>query len=176
MGLVALLHVGSSWTRDWTHGLCIGWQILSHWTTSEALNSFNSLPTYQIEFEYLYFLLNLLIHLLKYQCFPYPSSFQQLSPLLWQRVWVGRVPGLRCIHTDAQLLINVPRTLPLLRLQLAKLQSWNLFIRKIMLGLAKGMRTRVRKKDSFFFLLDTSISHCHTKSNLFLDGFGLNTF
>ena len=56
MGLAALLHVGSSWTRDQTHGPCIGWQILSHWTASEALNSllFNSLPTYQIEFEYLH--------------------------------------------------------------------------------------------------------------------------
>ena len=143
----------------------------------KPLNSllFNSLPTYQIEFEYPYFWLNLLIHLLKYQCFPCPSSFQQLSPLLWQRAWVGRALGLRCIHTDAQLLISVPRTLLLVRFPLAKLQSWNLFIRKIMLGLEKGKRTRVRKKDSFFFLLDKSISHCHTQSKIFLDGFGLNT-
>ena len=35
-GLVAPLHVGSSWIRDWTHVPCIGRQILSHWTTREV--------------------------------------------------------------------------------------------------------------------------------------------
>ena len=32
-GLVALWHVGSSWTRDGTHVPCIGRQILNPWTT-----------------------------------------------------------------------------------------------------------------------------------------------
>ena len=27
--------MGSSWTRDWTHVLCVGRQILNHWTTRE---------------------------------------------------------------------------------------------------------------------------------------------
>ena len=35
-GLVAPQHVGSSWTRDWTHVSCIGRWILYHWTTREA--------------------------------------------------------------------------------------------------------------------------------------------
>jgi len=34
-GLVALQHVESSWTRDWTHVLYIGWQIPVHGTTRE---------------------------------------------------------------------------------------------------------------------------------------------
>ena len=38
MGLVALWHVGSSWTRDRTHVPCIGGQILNPWTIREALN------------------------------------------------------------------------------------------------------------------------------------------
>ena len=37
-GLVALRHVGSSRTRDHTHGSCIDGRILNHWTTREALN------------------------------------------------------------------------------------------------------------------------------------------
>ena len=36
MGLVSLLRVESSWTRDWTHAPCTGRQILNHWTTKEA--------------------------------------------------------------------------------------------------------------------------------------------
>ena len=36
MGLVALQHVGSSWTRDLTHVSCIERQILYHWATREA--------------------------------------------------------------------------------------------------------------------------------------------
>ena len=35
-GFAAPQHVGSSQTRDWTHVLCIAWQILNHWTTREA--------------------------------------------------------------------------------------------------------------------------------------------
>ena len=35
-GLVAPSHVGSSWTRDQTHVLCTGRQILNHWTTGEV--------------------------------------------------------------------------------------------------------------------------------------------
>ena len=35
-GSVALQHVGSSWTRDWTRVLCIGRQILYHWPTREV--------------------------------------------------------------------------------------------------------------------------------------------
>ena len=37
MGPVALWHVESSWTRDWTHVPCIGMWILIHCTTREAL-------------------------------------------------------------------------------------------------------------------------------------------
>ena len=36
--VVALRHVGSSWTSDWTGVSCIGRQILYHWTTREALH------------------------------------------------------------------------------------------------------------------------------------------
>ena len=36
-GLVALQHVESSWTRDWTHFPCAGRQVLNHWTTREVL-------------------------------------------------------------------------------------------------------------------------------------------
>ena len=35
-GLVAPRHVGSSRTRDQTHGPCIGRRILKHWTTREV--------------------------------------------------------------------------------------------------------------------------------------------
>ena len=35
-GLIALRHVGSSWTRDWIHVPCILGQILNHWTTREV--------------------------------------------------------------------------------------------------------------------------------------------
>ena len=35
-GLVALQHVGSSWTRDWTSVSCVGRWILYHWATREA--------------------------------------------------------------------------------------------------------------------------------------------
>ena len=38
-GLVAPQHVGSSWTRDGTHILCIARPILHHWTTREAPTS-----------------------------------------------------------------------------------------------------------------------------------------
>ena len=38
LGLAVLWHVGSSWTRDWTHVTCIGRQILYHWATREALS------------------------------------------------------------------------------------------------------------------------------------------
>ena len=34
---VAPQHVESPWTRDWTHVLCTGRQILNHWTTKEVL-------------------------------------------------------------------------------------------------------------------------------------------
>ena len=37
MGLVALQHVGSSWTRDWTCRPCLDRQILNHWTTRQVL-------------------------------------------------------------------------------------------------------------------------------------------
>ena len=36
--LVALGQVASSWTMNQTHVLCIGRQILNHWTTVEVLN------------------------------------------------------------------------------------------------------------------------------------------
>ena len=39
-GWVALQHVGSSWTRDWTCVSCIGRQILNHWATRKALNAY----------------------------------------------------------------------------------------------------------------------------------------
>ena len=39
-GLVALQHVGSSWTRDQTGVLCIAGGILNHWATREALGVF----------------------------------------------------------------------------------------------------------------------------------------
>ena len=38
LGLAALRHVGSSWTRDRTRVPCIGRQILYHWATRGALN------------------------------------------------------------------------------------------------------------------------------------------
>ena len=38
MGLVALQHVGSSWTRDGTHVPCIGKWILNHWATRKIQN------------------------------------------------------------------------------------------------------------------------------------------
>ena len=52
MGLVALRHVGSPQTRDWTHFACVGRWILNHWTTREVppsllkafLESFFSYP------------------------------------------------------------------------------------------------------------------------------------
>ena len=34
--LVALQHVGSSWTRDWAPAPCIGRQVLNHWITRKA--------------------------------------------------------------------------------------------------------------------------------------------
>ena len=37
--LVALWHVRSSWTRDWTHVPCIGRWMVNHWTTREVLHS-----------------------------------------------------------------------------------------------------------------------------------------
>ena len=40
-GLVALRHVGSSWTRDQTHVPCIGRQILNHCPTREVPNFLN---------------------------------------------------------------------------------------------------------------------------------------
>ena len=40
MRLVALRHVGSSWSRDRTCVPCIGRQILNHWITREALGHF----------------------------------------------------------------------------------------------------------------------------------------
>ena len=39
MTLVALWHVGSSWTRDQTHVSCIGRLILNHWITREPHTS-----------------------------------------------------------------------------------------------------------------------------------------
>ena len=36
LGLVALCHMGSSWTRDQIHVLCIGRWALSQWTTGEV--------------------------------------------------------------------------------------------------------------------------------------------
>ena len=36
MSRVALRHVDSSWTRDWTHVPCIGMWTPNHWTTREA--------------------------------------------------------------------------------------------------------------------------------------------
>ena len=36
MALVAPLHVGSSWPKDWTQASCINRQILYHWATREA--------------------------------------------------------------------------------------------------------------------------------------------
>ena len=36
IGLVALWHVESSWTRDWTRVPCIGRYSLNHWTVREA--------------------------------------------------------------------------------------------------------------------------------------------
>ena len=36
MGLVALQHVGSSWTRNQTRMPCTGMQILNLWTTGEV--------------------------------------------------------------------------------------------------------------------------------------------
>ena len=43
MGLGALQHVKSSWSRNGTCGSCGGKQILSHWTTREV-NDRNLLP------------------------------------------------------------------------------------------------------------------------------------
>ena len=40
INLVALRHVGSSWTRDQTCVPCIGRQILIHWATREVLKYF----------------------------------------------------------------------------------------------------------------------------------------
>ena len=39
MGLVALWHMGSSWTRDGTRVPCIARWILNHWTTREAVGN-----------------------------------------------------------------------------------------------------------------------------------------
>ena len=39
VGLAALRHVGSSWTREQSYVPCIGRQILNHWTTREVLAS-----------------------------------------------------------------------------------------------------------------------------------------
>ena len=36
-GLVALRHVGSSWTRDRTHVPCISRRVVNRWTTAEVL-------------------------------------------------------------------------------------------------------------------------------------------
>ena len=49
MGLVALQHVESSWTRDQTHVLCIGRWVLNHWTMREVQRYFSyKLATNQI--------------------------------------------------------------------------------------------------------------------------------
>ena len=51
MGLIALAHVESSHTRDWTHVPWIGRQILNHCTTREVLRvSVLGLPSYQVPF------------------------------------------------------------------------------------------------------------------------------
>ena len=39
-GLIAPQQVKSSWSRDQTHVLCTGWQILYHWPTREVLSRF----------------------------------------------------------------------------------------------------------------------------------------
>ena len=44
MGLAALWHMGSSWTRDQTHVPCIGRQILIYCTTREVLALFLTIP------------------------------------------------------------------------------------------------------------------------------------
>ena len=43
---VALQHVGSSWTRDWTCPLCDGKWILYHWATREALTGASLISLY----------------------------------------------------------------------------------------------------------------------------------
>ena len=45
MGLVALRHVGSSWTRVCTHVPCIGRRILNHCATREPLFVYNFLSS-----------------------------------------------------------------------------------------------------------------------------------
>ena len=47
MGLVALWHVESSWTRFQTHIPCNGRRILNHWTTRETLLSVFLITTIQ---------------------------------------------------------------------------------------------------------------------------------
>ena len=62
-GLVALQHVGSSWTRGWTHVSCIDRRILYHWAIREALS---------------------ILYIVEYMCQP-PSpilSLPLLSPLV----------------------------------------------------------------------------------------------
>ena len=44
-GLVALQHVETSWTRDWTHVPCIGRRILIHFTTREVLSHYFFSPS-----------------------------------------------------------------------------------------------------------------------------------
>ena len=46
LGLVALRHVGSSWTRDQTHVPCIARQILNHWPPPRNFSSYFFLTEY----------------------------------------------------------------------------------------------------------------------------------
>ena len=50
-GSVALRHVESSWTRDWTCAPCIGRWVLYHWTTSRVLQYSYNLPFYCLFFQ-----------------------------------------------------------------------------------------------------------------------------
>ena len=70
-GLVALRHVESSWTRNWTRILCIGRQILSPWTTREV----------QAIVSWLLFL---------YPCFPSPV-LRSLIAETWSRASAARL-------------------------------------------------------------------------------------
>ena len=89
MGLVALQHVESSQTRDWTHVLCISRQILIHCTTIEVsdITWFSGLLSYS------YFILQQEYHILPENLSAFTGSTDHLllfPVALWKGLlWCG---------------------------------------------------------------------------------------
>ena len=74
LDLVALWHVGSSWTRNQTFVSCTGRWILNHWATREALDS---LPYNSVTY--------VIYRSCSNDCFLLQTSF--FSPPFWMLYW-----------------------------------------------------------------------------------------